>query len=185
MKKTTASWRLKNTTYLILSIVALFLFADTPYLRNFVAGIGNLGYLGAFFTGIFFVFTFTVAPSWLVLYYLAQTLNPWGVALLAGAGAVGGDYLIFRFLKDRVFGEWQPILKNLESTKLGKILHTPLFAFLTPLIGVLIIASPFPDELGIGMLGLSKIKPWQFLLLSFALNTLGILIIVLLARGLN
>jgi uncharacterized membrane protein YdjX (TVP38/TMEM64 family) len=51
-----------------------------------------------------------------------------------------------------------------------------------PIIGALIIISPFPDEIGIGLMGLSKIKKWQFMLISFALNSLGIFIIVALAN---
>lgn len=36
---------------------------------------GNLGYLGAFITGIFFVYTFTVVPGSIVLFNLANTLH--------------------------------------------------------------------------------------------------------------
>jgi len=41
-------------------------------------------------------------------------------------------------------------------------------------VGALIIISPLPDELGVSLMGISKLKWYRFLLLSFTLNTLGI-----------
>ncbi len=47
-----------------------------------------------------------------------------------------------------------------------------------PFIGAVVIASPLPDEAGISLLGMSKIRPWQFFVVTFALNALGIFIVV-------
>jgi len=177
------NWKYKNTFLLAVSLVLFFYFADSPAVRNAITKIGELGYFGAFVAGIFFVSTFTVAPAAVVLYYLADKLNPLGVALLAGAGAVIGDYMIFRFLKDRVFEELRPAFFRLRGSYLSRLLTTPYFAWLLPLIGAAIIASPLPDEIGIGILGLSSMRPWQFVLVSFSLNALGIFIVVTLARS--
>jgi len=175
-------WAYKNTVLLVASLIALFYFADTDFVKNIINTIGNFNYLGAFITGIFFVSTFTVAPALVILYNLAAKLNPIEVALLAGTGAVLGDYLIFRFFKDKVFEELRPLVPKLKNHYLLEIFKTPFFAWLTPLIGAAIIGSPLPDEIGIGILGVSKMKNWQFLLLSFFLNATGIFIIVTIAR---
>lgn len=175
-------WRFKNTFLLFVSLVVFFYFADTPIVKNAINGIGDLGYLGAFIVGIFFVSTFTVAPATVVLFYLAKALTPIEVALFAGLGSVLGDYIIFRFLKDRVFEEIAPVIKRLGGFRLSHLLATPYFAWLAPVFGAIIIASPFPDEIGITLLGISKLKNWQFLILSFVLNSLGIFAIILLAR---
>jgi hypothetical protein len=175
-------WHFKNTALLTASLIVFFLLADTAFVKNIITGLGELGYIGAFITGMFFVSTFTVAPAAVVLYHLADQLHPLEIALLAGLGCVVGDYIIFRFLKDKVFQELQPVFNRLGGSYVWKFLSTPYFAWLTPVIGAAIIASPLPDEAGIGLLGLSKIKSWQFLLLSFVLNAVGIFIIVALAR---
>jgi len=47
-----------------------------------------------------------------------------------------------------------------------------------PVIGAIIIASPFPDEIGVSLVGISKIKTYQFLLVSFILNAIGIFLVV-------
>lgn len=176
-------WHYKNTALLILSLIVFFLFAEHPAIRNTIDLIGSFGYVGAFITGILFVSIFTVAPAVVVLYFLADHLNPLLVALFAGMGAVVGDYLIFRFLRDRVFDELTPLFLKNGGNILVKLFKTPYFGWLLPFLGAFIIASPFPDELGIGLLGASKLKNWQFLILSFLLNSVGIFIVVIAARS--
>ncbi len=176
------SWKYKNTFLLILSLFLIFYLADTDLGQNIINSISKLGYIGAFFTGILFVSTFTVAPASIILFDLAQTYNPFIIALTSGAGAVIGDYIIFRFLKDSVFDEIKPIFMKLGGSNLSRLIHTPYFAWVAPVVGALIVASPFPDEIGVGLMGISKLKNWQFLVISFVLNSLGILLIVTIAR---
>jgi len=177
-------WKFRNTFLFIASLVVFFYFADTPLIKNLITSIGNLGYLGAFLTGIFFVSTFTVAPASVVLFHLAKEFPPIEIAIFAGLGAVLGDYIIFRFLKDRVFEEIKPLFMKMGGQRLSHLLATPYFAWLAPVFGAIIIASPLPDEIGITLLGITKLKNWQFLTLSLVLNILGILVIILLAQAL-
>lgn len=177
MKRTT-QWKYKNTTLLAISVIALFLLADTAIAHALITQIGSYGYTGAAVTGIFFVSTFTVAPASVVLFHLAQNFNPILIALYAGAGAVIGDLLIFRFLKDGVFEEMRPLLSRFRGSYIAALFRTPYFAWVVPVVGAIIIASPFPDEVGIGMMGLSKIQWWQFAILAFVLNSAGIFLIV-------
>lgn len=177
------TWPYKNTFLLILSLILFFYFADSDWLSFFIKKIGDLGYFGAFITGIFFVATFTVAPAVVILFDLADILNPIAVAILAGAGAVIGDYIIFRFLKDRIFVELAPLFAKIGGSWIKKFFFSPYFIWLIPFAGVFIIMSPLPDEMGIGMMGFSKIKNWQFILITFLLNAVGIFLVITLARS--
>lgn len=179
-----AHWRYKNSTLLVASIVTIFFLADTDIAHALISRVGTYGYLGAAITGVFFVSTFTVAPASLVLFHLAQEFNPVLIAASAGLGALLGDLLIFRFLRDGVFEELRPLVSGFGESHLGTLFRTPYFAWLMPVIGAAIIASPLPDEIGIGLLGLSRMKLWQFALLAFALNALGIFAIVTVAAAL-
>ncbi len=172
------NWHYKNTALLICGLVILFLIADTDYVKSILVSIGQLGYLGAFITGIFFVSIFTVAPASVVLFYLATQHDPILLSMLAGLGAVLGDYVIFRFLKDRVFEELHYLFKKMGGSKLSRLFNTPYFAWALPILGAAIIASPFPDEIGISLLGLSRVKNWQFVVVTYLLNTIGIFIII-------
>ncbi len=174
-------WKFKNTVGLFIGLALFFYFLDHPIISGAILKIGALGYFGVFLTGIFFVSTFTVAPSAIILFRLASTMNIWAVALVAGLGASFGDFVIFRFLKDNVFEEMKPVFRRVTGERLQKLFETPYFGQLSMVLGAIIIASPLPDETGLALLGLSKIKPWQFLLLSFILNAIGIFIVISLA----
>jgi len=162
--------------------VAFYYLAQTSWLHGIINTIGNLGYLGAFLTGIFFVSTFTVAPAAVVLFHLADRLHPVEVALLAGLGAMVGDFVIFRFMKDKIFEEMAPIFQKLHKNYFRTLFKSPYFSWLLPVIGAAIIASPIPDEAGVSMLGLSQIRPWQFFIVTFTLNAIGIFLIVTATR---
>lgn len=177
-------WKFKNTFLLILSIVVLIYFSDSAILADIIDWISSLGLLGAFIVGIFFVSTFTVVPSSILLFHLAREIDPLGVAVFAGMGAMLGDYIIFRFLKDRVFEELRPIFVKFGGTRLSRLFATPFFAWFAPVLGAIIIISPFPDEVGVGLMGIVKLKNWQFILIAFVLNMFGILLLVTLANAL-
>lgn len=175
-------WKYKNTFFLFISLILFIFLAQTPLLDKLIKYIGSFGYLSAFITGIFFISTFTVVPASVVLFHLSGFLNPYIVALLAGSGAMLGDYIVFRFIKDKIFEEWYIFFKKFKFTKIRKLFKTPYFIWMLPIFGAIIIASPLPDEIGVGLLGATKMKPWQFFILTYILNTTGILIIILSAQ---
>lgn len=173
----------KNTFTLLVGILLLTYFINSPFIKNIIDGILALGYLGVFLAGIFFVSSFTVVPVSIILFFFAKELDPVSIALVAGLGAMFGDYLIFRFLKDYIFEELRPFFRKLKSSLFPRFKLNPYFSWIIPVLGAIIIASPFPDEIGIGLLGLSKIKNWQFVLVSFVLNSLGILLMLLIFKS--
>src|SRR3989339_1428659 len=124
MKKTSRKWKYRNTSLLILSLVVLFLVSDTDIAHALIKEIGSYGYLGALIAGIFFVSTFTVAPASVVLFHLSQIFNPGLIAICAGMGAVIGDLLIFRFLKDGVFEELRPLFRRYGGGYITTLLGT-------------------------------------------------------------
>jgi hypothetical protein len=141
-------------------------------------GLGTLGYIGAFFAGILFVSSFSVATGIVILLVLAEQLNPVEIAVIAGAGAVIGDLIIFHFVKDQLVGEVQPIFERFGGKHVIALLHTRYFSWSIPLIGALLIASPLPDEIGVSLMGISRLNTVQFMLLSFVLNSMGIFLVV-------
>lgn len=130
--------------------------------------------LVSFIAGIFFTSAFTIAPSSVALVHIADT-SPIGWVVLWGAlGAMCGDLILFFFIRDR-FSE--DLMKTMKPKTIHHILHSFHFGFLkwlSPIIGALIIASPLPDELGITLLGMSKVKTAVLMPISFSMNMLGI-----------
>ena len=168
----------KNLTLLLLSILfALFLSRHEAF-HTFLLHLGNFGYVGVFIAGILFVSTFTVATGAVILLVFAETLSPIEIGIIAGLGAVVGDFTIFRFIKDNLLEEVTPIYNRLGGTHLTAVLHTKYFSWTLPVIGAIIIASPLPDEIGVSLMGIAKMKTYKFLLLSFALNAIGIFLVI-------
>ena len=104
------------------------------------------------------------------------------VAFFGSLGALVGDLVIFRFIKNGLAKYFYYLMKKTKSERLSAISRFKLFRWLVPFFGVLVVASPLPDELGLIILGLSKMKTSLFVPISFLLNFLGILAIGLIAK---
>jgi hypothetical protein len=169
----------KNLTYLGISIIIAILLFKNHTFHSLLLHLGNYGYIGAFIGGILFVSTFTVSIGTVILFNLAGYLNPIEIALIAGIGAVVGDTTIFKFVQVKgLVSEIKHFFHYFGSDKLKHLIHTKYFGWTLPVIGAIIIASPLPDELGIGLMGLSHMKTWKFVIVSFLLNSIGIFLVV-------
>lgn len=159
-------------------MIALLLSRYEPF-HTFLLSLGDMGYLGAFIAGILFVSTFTVATGAIILLVLAERLSPIEIGFIAGLGAVVGDFIIFKFIKDDLAREVWDIYNYIDGKHhIKKVFHSPYFSWTLPVIGAILIASPGPDEIGVSLMGLSKMKTYQFILLSFVLNAVGIFLVV-------
>ncbi len=176
----------KDLGIIALSVVIAVILVRTDALVSLLTRTEELEFWGSFIAGIFFTSIFTTAPAIVTLGEIAQE---YPIILTAFAGAVGavvGDLIIFRFVKER-FSEH---LMEMVGTQGGRrrlkhLLKVRSFRWLTFLVGGLIIASPLPDELGVALLGFSKMKMSGFIAVSFIFNFIGILIIGVAARSLG
>lgn len=179
MMKKWHRYHYKNLTYLGISIIVGLLLLKTPEFRNLLIRLGNFGYFGAVIGGLLFVSTFTVSIGTVILLLLSEILNPIEIGLIAGIGAVIGDLTIFQFIRSKSFvNEIKHFFDHFGGDKIHHLIHTKYFSWTLLVIGALIIASPLPDELGVGLMGVSKMKTPQFIFLSFILNTIGIFLVV-------
>src|SRR3989338_11522889 len=96
------SFRYKNLTLFVISVLFAVLLSSFEPFHAFLLNLGSLGYFGAFLAGILFVSTFTVATGVVIFLVLSKQLSPIEIGLVAGFGAVVGDFTIFRFIKDNL-----------------------------------------------------------------------------------
>ena len=163
---------------LILGFGLAIFFYKNPFFKQFLLGLGQYGYLSAVLAGAMFVCTFTVATGGLIILTLVKTLDPLPLIFFGMLGAVIFDMFVFKSIKNTVDKEIEDVFSNPRFSHFKKILHTKYFAWMTPLIGLLVFISPLPDELGISLLGLSKLKAYQFLLISILNHSIGMFFIV-------
>ena len=176
---------IKDMVIVGLSVVLAILLIKTGAFKSVIVSAQEIKFFGSFVAGIFFVSIFTVAPATVVLAEIAQSNSVFWVAFFGGLGALVGDLIIFRFIKDRLTEDLSYLIKKARAERLVPIFRTQLFRWLVPFFGALIVASPLPDELGLAMMGLSKMRTSLFILISFILNATGILIIGLIAKGVS
>ncbi len=174
---------IRNTFFMCASVVAAYFIVQLGTVNQFMMSIGGLAYAGSFIAGVFFTSAFTTIPAIAVLSELALITDPWIVALFGGVGAVTGDYILFLIVRQGLSHDVKYLIAHMGFKRVRKLFHTKLLEHVLPLLGALVLASPLPDELGLAMLGFSKIDKDRFLLISLAMNTFGIFVIAIIARS--
>lgn len=176
---------LQDVALIVFSVLIAVLLVRTGMLTSLLASIGEMEIFGAFIAGMFFTSIFTTAPSIAALGEISLLQGIFGTALLGAMGAVVGDLIIFRFVRNRFSEHVSEIVVHQSIWRRFHLLFKHrFFRWITLLVGGLILASPFPDELGIAVLGFSKMRVKYFALLSFVFNFIGIALIGLLVRSL-
>lgn len=175
-------WKYKYLSVLLISVVVAFFLGGNQSFKDFLLRLGSLEYVGALFAGILFVSSFTVAISTVVIAILAQDIHPLALGLIGGVGAVMGDLIIFKFIRSRLAEELAELVGKQETSYFKTFIKSKYVAWTLPIIGIFIIASPLPDELGVSLLGISKISETKFIIISYLSNAFGILAIASVAR---
>lgn len=158
-----------------LSIVAAVALVTFGVLEHVLGGLHESLFLASFAAGLFFTSIFTIAPAGVALAGLAMAGSPLEVALWGALGAMCGDVVLFLFIRDHFTEELLSLVKMRRVKQVVSIIHLRIFRWMLPCLGALIIASPLPDELGLAMMGLSRMHASIFLPVSYSMNFLGIL----------
>jgi hypothetical protein len=169
---------------IILSIYAAVFLVKTEVLEKILTSTKELEFLGSFISGIFFTSIFTVVPATVTLGQIAAANSILLTAFFGAIGAVLGDLIIFRFVRDSLSEHLKETIKiQVVSKSITELYKYKLFRWTTFLISGLIIASPLPDELGISLLGFLKIKTKWFIYISFVFNFIGLVLIGIVAKA--
>jgi len=166
-----------------LSVIIAILMVRIGVLEDILSAAQGTSYIGSFIAGIFFTSVFTIAPASVALAKLASNHSVLGVALWGGIGAAVGDLIILLFIRDSVSGDIDYISRKIKLKKILRYFHLGFLRILTPFLGALVIASPLPDELGLAMMGLSKVKIRYILPIAFVMNVIGIILIAAVGKA--
>ncbi|OGE29593.1 hypothetical protein A2867_00325 [Candidatus Daviesbacteria bacterium RIFCSPHIGHO2_01_FULL_40_11] len=168
-----------KTGVFILSLSFAWWLIKSGYLQGLIEAIMPLRFVSEILAGFLYTSFLSAPISVAMLIVLAQENNPIVTALLAGVGAALADLLMIKFFRGQLYSDLNQISKQLGYNKFNIFLQKLRLGFIVPLIGAIIVASPFPDEIGLFMLGASKLRYQEVALLTYILNTAGILLIVL------
>lgn len=172
----------KHTTLAVLIIALFIVLLDSALLAATFGVLEGLGYVGGFIAGVLSVSFFTAAPALVLLVALAPELNPLTLAIAAAAGSAAGDWLILFFFQEKIFHELKPLIEKTGLTRAFKALDRPATSWILVTAGAIIISTPLPDEIGLSMMGISRLKRLYLLILCFILNGLGLWALIMATR---
>ena len=177
---------LQDVALIVLSVLVAVLLVRTSVLSSLLVSAGEMQVFGAFIAGMFFTSIFTTAPAIVALGEISLLQGIFSTALFGAAGCVVGDLIIFRFFRNRLSEHIAEIVTHRSVWRRFHLLFARrFFRWITFFVGGFILASPLPEELGIAILGFSKMRVKYFALLSFVFNFFGILVIGFVARSLT
>lgn len=162
-----------------LSVLLAWLLATSSFVHALMALTPEWELIGSFINGFFFTSVFTIAPSTVIFAEFARTYALIPTALAGGLGAMCGDFIIFSLVRREARQRVRKATKGMKWLRRYR-----RWSWLMWVSGGIIIASPLPDELGVAMIGISSLTTPRFLELSFVMNTLGILAVMLAVRSL-
>lgn len=166
------SWKHHNLFFIVAGLIVAYVIITSEDIHLFLRGLGYFGYIGALLAGLFFSSAITIPASVALIIRLSEFLDPYLLALIGGFGAMAMDILLFITIRKGI-KETEAILEK-HKIHIPKI-KSRLLKFFAPIIAGFFIMSPLPDEIGIAIFSKMKINMKFFLLISYSLNTLGIL----------
>lgn len=99
------------------------------------------------------------------------------VGLVGGAAAALADTSILLFLRQKMQREIREVAASRPMRALGKIPGLRSQTGRT-VLGILVLASPLPDEIGVALVASSRVlSAGKFLALSFGSNSLGLYVL--------
>lgn len=168
---------LLKTGLFALSLSIAWWIIKVGFIHELVDKILPFQFLAEFIAGMLYT-SFLTSPIALAMFLvIADSNNPIIIALIGGLGGALADFMIVKFLRSNS-KDLDEVSRQLQLKKIYLLLKPFNVDFLIPVIGAMIVASPLPDEIGLLMLGASKLKYRELLILTFILDTAGILLIV-------
>jgi hypothetical protein len=175
----------RDLFFIGLSIIFTIFLVKFGILESILSVSSGFSILSSFVAGFFWTSVFTISPASIAIAHLSHSIDAVTLAAWGAFGSMLGDLIIFSFIRD-VFSE--DIRGAVKASRFKRFLGKTHFTFLRwfgPLVGALVIISPLPDEIGLSLMGISKMKTRYLIPVAYALNFIGIFLIAVIAQGLG
>jgi hypothetical protein len=160
---------------LLIAIYAIsFFFIEVASPQEIAMKVAPYGVIAIFINGIMYTYGFTSVIATILFPLFGLYFPAYLVAIVGGLGASFGDTTILKYIKGGLHTELDTLSKTRFVRKVGKLLGFTHPWFIA-LLGVIILSSPLPDELGALLIARSnKIPTKYFSIISFIGNTTAI-----------
>src|SRR3990167_11358327 len=93
---------MQDISIIVISVLIAFVLVETDTISRILDTTVELKLLGSFIAGIFFTSIFTTVPAIIALGEIAHANSVILTALLGSMGALAGDLIIYKFVRDRL-----------------------------------------------------------------------------------
>lgn len=182
--------KIVTVSLVVLSVFLAWWFAKSGGSLILVQKLSSYPHLAAFLAGIGFSSLFTTAPATVALGTISSFFGVWPTAFFGGVGALLGDMALLKTMTSIAQSAKRPVAKVINPPRFLKLHRLRLILSHGPLklilwaTGAIVIASPLPDELGLALMGATRIPFWLLVCISFVFNMLGIAVIGLVTSSL-
>jgi len=185
IKKIDYSRNLRRDLFLLgLSVVFTFFLVRFGVIDLILSASQGVLIVTSFVAGFFWTSIFTISPASIAIAHLSHYIDPITLATWGAVGSMIGDLIIFSFIKDVFADDVRGVIKHSRFKRILSKTHFTFLRWFGPLIGALVIISPLPDEIGLSLMGISKMKTRYLIPLAFVLNFAGIYLIAIVSKGL-
>ncbi len=179
-----------NISLFIVSIGITLLLVWFNMFEIVFRGIGGLGYIGGFISGLLWPFTFAAPVSTASFFYLGGFNNSIGIVVSGAIGALISDIAILTFFKNGIFKELEEIWQKHEEHRelsswyrarhdmLANLFRKRIFHFFGLFVAGITLLLPLPDEAAIALFAYYKLDTKKLIPISTILNGIGIWIVV-------
>lgn len=174
----------KHTLLAIIVTILTVLVIDTAAIAAILEWFQDLKYFGGFIGGFLLVMSLTAAPAAVLLLSVANNVDPLPLVLIAAAGSVIGDWLILKFIEDKIGHELRPLARKLDLHRRIKKLRKSRLRYLVTGFGAFMVMLPTPDELGLTLMGIGHLKRYKILIICYVLDAIGIYSLIYFGRNL-
>ena len=167
----------KITILLAIYVVVFFTFSFSQIIIENI--LSKLSILGVFVSGVMYTYSFTASVGTGAFLILAKAYSPVLLAVIGGIGAGIADVSILKFLEKFGFSsEFDGFSKEGWFVSICNKMPFLTSRMFLNVVGIITLASPLPDELGVILIERGKYISAKYLfILGVIANAIGIYIL--------
>jgi hypothetical protein len=167
----------------IVSVIIVYFFFSRLLYEPLHDALVYLGYFGTFLAGLLYPYAFTSAAGTAILIIISKEQNILLAGMVASAGALISDIIIFFFVKYTFAEEMRGLSKEAIVMTLSRRIPNSFRIYLLASIAAILIASPLPTEMGIMLMAsIKKITTKKFVAIIYILHEGAIFVILLISK---
>lgn len=165
------------------SVIIAFLLVKEGVIQNFIEATSGSIIISSVIAGAFFTSIFTIAPAVVGLIAIGESSSPLFVAFFAAFGAMGVDFIITSFIRKDISEDLESLSNMAIRRHIIKAFHFGFLKWFAFILGLIFISTPLPDEFGLFLVGVSKVKTWALPLILYTAHFIGIFIVLSIAAS--